>query len=253
MLPVKDTSAVLIPDGVAITQRLAPFPVRLWSALVDLVFILVVFFGIERMMAIPMGLLGIDPALLQAVLLLLSTAGVFGYFILLEGLCGGRTVGKMIFKLRTVGIDGTPLTFSQAVYRNLLRPADFFPVAFLSGLVCMFITEKSQRIGDLVAGSMVVRQPDFRFSYSPAPHRYGLHPLEDRIGTLRGMTLDDYVLIKRLCDRFPNLTTDTQQRLLDQIWFPFAKRINVESDPNIHPMYQMEAVIMKFGRMKELV
>lgn len=81
--------------------------------------------------------------------------GLFGYFIVLEGLWA-QTVGKRVLGLVVTRPDGTPITFRQAVIRNVLRVVDglFF---YSVGLIVMMLNERRMRLGDHVARSMVVR------------------------------------------------------------------------------------------------
>jgi uncharacterized RDD family membrane protein YckC len=83
------------------------------------------------------------------------------YFALLEGIWG-RTPGKAAFGLRVVTITGRPIGFRAAALRNILRAADALPLTYtagllsLAGLVSMSVTRRFQRLGDLVAGTIVV-------------------------------------------------------------------------------------------------
>ena len=66
------------------------------------------------------------------------------------------TPGKMALGLEVMQADGTPLNWSTALLRNLLRTADFFPLFYGTGLVAMVMNGKFQRLGDLAAGTVVV-------------------------------------------------------------------------------------------------
>ena len=82
------------------------------------------------------------------------------YFLLFETFGGGRTPGKRFLKLRVMSVHGGPAPASAIVLRNLLRVVDSLPtlfLPFLGGLV-MFLNRRSQRIGDLAAGTVVVRE-----------------------------------------------------------------------------------------------
>ncbi len=82
-----------------------------------------------------------------------------GYFVFFEWLWNGQTPGKRWLKLRVIREDGRPLTFWEAAVRNLLRTFDMMPAPFYSiGLISVFISEKDQRAGDMIAGTVVVRE-----------------------------------------------------------------------------------------------
>lgn len=82
-----------------------------------------------------------------------------GYGIVCEWNWRGQTVGKRLFRLRVVDLEGMRLQFNQIVTRNLLRFVDSLPVFyFIGGIVCWF-SPKCQRLGDLAANTVVLRNP----------------------------------------------------------------------------------------------
>jgi uncharacterized RDD family membrane protein YckC len=81
------------------------------------------------------------------------------YFVIFEWAWNGQTPGKRWLKLRVIREDGRPITFWEAAVRNLLRIFDIMPFPFYSiGLISVFTSARDQRVGDLVAGSVVVRE-----------------------------------------------------------------------------------------------
>ncbi len=94
-------------------------------------------------------------ALLVVIVFLLMS----GYFAIFEWLWHGQTPGKRWMKLRVIREDGRPISFFEAIVRNLLRDFDIMPFPFYSiGLISVFATDRDQRVGDLVAGTVVVRE-----------------------------------------------------------------------------------------------
>jgi uncharacterized RDD family membrane protein YckC len=97
-------------------------------------------------------------ALMIIVLFLVFT----GYFIFFEWMWSGQTPGKRLLKLRVIREDGRPITFWEALARNLLRLFDTFPGFILPiysvGLISIFLNNRDQRVGDLFAGTVVVRE-----------------------------------------------------------------------------------------------
>jgi uncharacterized RDD family membrane protein YckC len=81
------------------------------------------------------------------------------YFVLLEWLWNGQTPGKRRSGLRVIGADGEPARFTAVLIRNLLRPVDFLPAWYALGAVSIFLSSRSQRLGDLAGGTYVVRAP----------------------------------------------------------------------------------------------
>lgn len=80
------------------------------------------------------------------------------YWTLQEALWSGQTLGKLALHLRVVDTRGGPLAVSQALIRNLLRLIDFLPLYYAIGMVAIFATARNQRLGDLAAGTVVVRE-----------------------------------------------------------------------------------------------
>ncbi len=81
------------------------------------------------------------------------------YFVVFEWRWNGQTPGKRWLKLRVIREDGRPITFWEAAVRNLLRLFDIQPFPFYSiGLISVFISTRDQRVGDFVAGTVVVRE-----------------------------------------------------------------------------------------------
>lgn len=81
------------------------------------------------------------------------------YFVIFEWAWNGQTPGKRWLKLRVIREDGRPITFWEAAVRNLLRFFDLLPPPFYSmGLISVFISSRDQRVGDLFAGTVVVRE-----------------------------------------------------------------------------------------------
>src|SRR4029079_1832658 len=102
------------------------------------------------------------------------------YFIVFEWLWNGQTPGKRIMKLRVIRDDGRPITLWEAVARNLLRVFDAAPGFFLPvysvGLIVVFISGRDQRVGDLFAGTVVVRE---RLDEAPTFEETFANPVSD--------------------------------------------------------------------------
>jgi len=80
----------------------------------------------------------------------------WGYYVFFEMLWNGQSPGKRWVGLRVIRSDGTPITISESLIRNLARIVDFLPAAYGIGIITMFIDRQSRRLGDLAAGTLVV-------------------------------------------------------------------------------------------------
>jgi uncharacterized RDD family membrane protein YckC len=80
----------------------------------------------------------------------------WGYFAAFEILWSGRTPGKRLAGIRVIKDTGRPINAFEAIGRNVLRAIDFLPAGYAAGLVCMMLNRYSRRLGDYVAGTIVV-------------------------------------------------------------------------------------------------
>jgi uncharacterized RDD family membrane protein YckC len=103
-----------------------------------------------------------------------------GYFVLFEWWWAGQTPGKRWLRLRVIREDGRPVTFWEAAVRNLVRILDMEPFPFYSvGLVSVFVSTRDQRLGDLVAGTVVVREREAQAPFKPFNFRADLGALSE--------------------------------------------------------------------------
>src|SRR6187200_3280480 len=117
------------------------------------------------------------PKWVYAVLIVILFLIVSGYFAFFEWVWSGQTPGKRWLKLRVIREDGRPITFWEASVRNLLRSFDMMPFPFYSiGLISVFSTSRDQRVGDMVAGTVVVRE---REAEAPAFAKVFASPVSD--------------------------------------------------------------------------
>ncbi len=100
----------------------------------------------------------IAPGIGSALVIILYFLVDWGYAIVLEALWGGQTVGKRAFGLRVIQESGVRIGWVQALLRNLARPVDRLPVFYLVGGITALFTPAQQRLGDLLAGTIVVRE-----------------------------------------------------------------------------------------------
>jgi uncharacterized RDD family membrane protein YckC len=94
---------------------------------------------------------------LFAVFLLIQIVIEWGYFVIWELSSGGRSLGKRALNLRVVCDGGGPITLRESLVRNLLRVVDILPANYLVGLVAMVVSAEGKRLGDVAAGTVVVR------------------------------------------------------------------------------------------------
>jgi len=81
----------------------------------------------------------------------------WGYFTLFEAFWNGRTPGKRVARIRVIQRSGRAIGLFESMARNLVRYVDQIPFFYAVGVIAMFVTRQHQRLGDLAAGTLVVR------------------------------------------------------------------------------------------------
>ena len=158
--PLPDSELVVsTPERVSFEYQVAGLGTRAIAQILDLLILTGVLVGVY-FAAIAIGQVG-SSTVAYLVAVIGSFVIVFGYFWTCEAFWSGQTVGKKVFRLRAVGDRGEPMTFVQAGIRNVVRIVDFLPYAYGVGLVVLFINGKGKRLGDLAAGTIVVKDSDY--------------------------------------------------------------------------------------------
>jgi len=144
------------PEGITFSLALASPVTRCLASVVDI--------GCISVLSITLGYFTRALNLFSADLAMaVQLAGYFvlsvGYGMFTEWYWRGQTVGKRLLRLRVVDAQGLKLNFSQIALRNLLRCIDLMPAFYaIGGAVCLF-NRRSQRLGDIAAGTIVIRNP----------------------------------------------------------------------------------------------
>lgn len=119
--------------------------------------------------------LGEMPKWTIAIMIIVMFLIFASYFVLFEWLWNGQTPGKRLLKLRVIREDGRPITLWESIARNLLRIFDAVPgfvvPVYSIGLITIFLSSRDQRVGDLFAGTVVIRErldeaPTFKETFS---------------------------------------------------------------------------------------
>src|ERR1044071_7822947 len=174
------------------------------------------------------------PKWVLAVMIILLFLVFAGYFTFFEWIWSGQTPGKRWLKLRVIREDGRPITFWEASVRNLLRPLDMFPMGSYSiSLVAVFASTRDQRIGDMVGGTVVVREreaeaPDFTKVFAmpvsdPAMRR-SFTPV-DVAASLGSLTESEIQVVETFLRRRWELTDMVRQWLAWRVSLPILYKL----------------------------
>lgn len=186
------------PEGIAIVLRPAGAVARALAYALDLLIRFIVW-------AIAAAFLGHVEGMGVGLMLILLFALEWLYPIVFELLPGAATPGKRALGLQVMMDTGLPVTPSAAVTRNLLRVADFMPVAYAFGLLAMLMRSDFKRLGDIVAGTLVVHAGKVRLAGALPP----AEPLAPRVPLTRAQQ----VAILHLAGRARRLTAERVDEL----------------------------------------
>jgi uncharacterized RDD family membrane protein YckC len=206
---------LVTPEAVPVWLDVAGIASRAIATVVDSVIIAVVIVGVVRATSAVPSAAPSDPTLAGVVTTAMVLSVVWGYYMLFEGLWHGRSPGKAAMHVRVVRTDGQPIGWLQVVVRNLLRPIDLLPGSYLLGAAFVVVTRRSQRLGDLAAGTLVVR--DRR---APAPVVLNTTPAAaEAARSLDASALREreYGLIRSFLERRQTLSTSSRRALAGQL------------------------------------
>ena len=157
----EETIDIQTPENVAFGYRVAGIGSRFLATLVDtliitLLQVVTVVSLVLILNALDASILGNASAWVIALFGLLLFVFYWGYYIFFEMLWNGQSPGKRWTGLRVIRSDGTPITLSESLIRNLVRIIDFLPATYGIGVITMFIDKQSRRLGDIAANTLVV-------------------------------------------------------------------------------------------------
>jgi uncharacterized RDD family membrane protein YckC len=151
---IDTTNRIRTPERVRFRQRVSGPGRRTVAWLIDSALQLVVLSGVGCVAALLGASLGEGVGTGALLVALFLCTWFYGAFF--ETILRGRTPGKLVLALRVVSLSGAPARPAQYLLRNLLRGVDFLPVGYGVGVVAMAVTGGLRRVGDLVAGTIVI-------------------------------------------------------------------------------------------------
>ncbi|MEH7237492.1 RDD family protein [Bacillus sp. JJ1562] len=148
----------------------------------------------------------------------------WGYFFLLEFFAGGKTIGKKVVGIRVIQENGHSITLLSSFIRNFLRIIDSLPASYFIGIIMIFFHSKHKRIGDLVAGTIVIHERRAKNHKKESPlekeiQRRGLGKESTTIDqwALKSFGNKEWKLLQIYCNRFLQLKEDVKDRRTKQI------------------------------------
>jgi uncharacterized RDD family membrane protein YckC len=177
-----------------------------------------------------------------AILLLIFFLLYFGYYATFEIIWNGQTPGKRFAKIRVIKDSGRPLTPAESIGRNLMRIVDWMPSLYAVGVVTMLCNKQNKRLGDLLVGSLVVRESTFA-DVRPA-WESATDPTFATLGPMgaAALTPDEAALIESYLQRRLDLDPTVRYRMADDIFTRLRSKLTIPSDNALSTDRLLEAL-----------
>jgi uncharacterized RDD family membrane protein YckC len=222
------------PERVAVSLELAGIGSRAFAWLADALCIFLLMVTALLLYSISGDLIR-DVQALSFAGQLLAIVAVFmagwGWDVAWETLGGGRTPGKRLAGIRVVRADGGPPGLGESLVRNALRVVEL-PVAYAPAILAVALGARRQRLGDLVAGTLVVRQGRFDLSRYDVAAVEGGHRFPEL--RARARVALDAAGFERLSDflrRRAELEPGARARVASRLAAALARRAGVDEPP----------------------
>jgi uncharacterized RDD family membrane protein YckC len=226
---ISATIPIETPEGISLTYELAGLSDRGMAYLVDLLIRCAALAVIGALFFLFLGEARLAGVGLWLVVYFLVE---WGYFVLFELLWDGQSPGKRLFELRVIKSAGHPVGFYDSALRNLLRGADIMPMTYAVGAVCILASGRFQRLGDLAAGTIVVRERKAGLAVRPVKTDREMAQAE-----LRGVSLShrERHLLAEFLHRKDRLHPDRREELAEILAVAYSRRYNLpgEEQPSV--------------------
>ena len=182
----------------------------------------------------------------QAGIILFTFCIYWGYYAIFEIVWKGQTPGKRQAGIRVIKEDGRSVTPFDAVARNLLRIVDQFPGFYAVGLITMFFNKRHKRLGDFVAGTVVVhdRRPD-------EGQVIWSMPADSKIsGETSGLTDADLQVLETFLERRLDLPLDIRRATADRLAAIYVAKLKIEKDPKTSNEDVLEMIAIQLRNEK---
>ncbi|MGC4042798.1 MAG: RDD family protein [Armatimonas sp.] len=249
---------VVTPENIPLRMELAGLGSRFGALLIDItiiggVLIPLWFMVFPVVLAVAGGDEGLT-SILIAIFLIATFLLVFGHFIVFEMLWSGQTPGKRALGLRAIDDAGFPITFFQAAARNLIRIADFLPMGYIGGAICAFSHKEYKRLGDIVAGTVVIKERSMLLANGAPvaivrPRPKNIELADTVLNPVTVLSDAEKALVQRFAARRPELLPEDAERIAYRIVAPMAAKLNLRFAKGQPPRYS--ALLLLLARRLE--
>lgn len=238
---------IVTPEAVVLDVETAGYASRILAGLLDLFIQLALLVATGILISIT--LFGDESGAITAFAIATFLA-IFCYPIGFETWLRGRTPGKMAMGLRAVTTDGAPIRLRDATLRAMGGVVDrLLPPGGVTGALFVLLTPRHQRLGDLIAGTMVIRDPErhvttpaFWFSAPPGLEQYAttIDPT--------AITVDQYTVIRSFLTRGPSLSAPVRATLARDLANRLAERIHHQPPRFVAPEVFLICAMARYQR-----
>lgn len=227
---------IVTPEAVALEFAPAGVGSRLLGLSLDLLIEGAALFGVLFGVGLATGG-GLPDSVAVAVVVVSLFLALLGYPILCETLWNGRTVGKAAVGLRVRTREGAPIRFRHAAVRGALGLVDFWLTAGAAATLSVLLTRDSQRLGDLAAGTIVIRErrpasvTAQAVTFTP-PAGWEPYALGLDVGA---MTSEQYGIVRGFLLRAHQLSPEARSQLSVRLAGPLARVLRHEPPAGVHP------------------
>jgi uncharacterized RDD family membrane protein YckC len=233
------------PEQIALELPLAGIGSRFLALAIDTLiqgaFYLITGLILIFTLAVGSSILTFLPRLLgPAMAIFIGFAIYWGYFAFFETIWKGQTPGKRYAGIRVIKDSGRPINAFEAIGRNLMRAVDILPGVYGVGVVCMMLNQQSRRLGDFVAGTVVVHEKaadDVRPSWNTSDHiSFDRVPLDGTASVpgLAQITPEELVLIETYLHRRWDLDQYVRLNTAIQIADRIKAKTGMQPQPHQH-------------------
>jgi uncharacterized RDD family membrane protein YckC len=224
----RDSDGIVTPEAVLLDVETAGYASRILAALLDVVIQLFILGIVSALLAI---VLRGDGSALETYVAVALFLVLFGYPIVFETLTRGRTPGKMALSIRAVTVDGAPIRLREA------------------GALFVTLTPKHQRIGDLIAGTMVIRDPE-KYVVTPALWFSAPPGLEAYAETIdpTAITVEQYTVVRSFLTRGASLSIPVRHALAVDLATRLGERIGSTPPAWVSPEVFLICAMARYQR-----
>jgi uncharacterized RDD family membrane protein YckC len=217
----EDRITIQTPEGVDLELTLAGIGSRFVAAFVDGLIRVALFSALVFVSGLGRDLFASSGTEVSAVaIVILSLASfllMFGYDIFFEVLSSGRTPGKRWSGLRVVRVGGRPVGFVASAVRNIVRIVDFLPFFYGVGMVAVAVNRNNQRLGDMAAGTLVVREVRADDRVPAALEESAAARDELATWDVSAVTAEEIAAVRRFLQRRADLPDEARERIAGQL------------------------------------